>query len=256
MCNAFADTLAVDTCSLVSGRWVVCIGWMFTLLCVIQISFLLPARVRLLRCIFVYFSDCAAECFDLWFSISMLVLAHQYSAPPLLLNHRALGEVVAAVVMNVLLPLFAIVLQFSDGDLCTASPIIQQRVLLIVIPPSLIKFATFVVLNLNDRRPDWLGRKITLPLLMVLFAVQSVSILTTVCTMNRLILIPQFFIALQCFSPISRLFILEPGSFSRKTTWIDGVLFPPPESLSLSFDSMFAGWKRICILLWQSCQLP
>lgn len=101
----------------------------------------------------------------------MLVLAHQYSAPPLLLNHRALGEITAAVVMNVLLPLFAITLQFSDVDLCKASTLIHQRVLLIVIPPALIKFATFLVLNLNDRRPDWLGRKTTLPLLLVLFIV-------------------------------------------------------------------------------------
>lgn len=54
VCSVGADNLTVDSCSFISTRSVICIGWMFTLLCVFQICFLLPARVRLVRCLFIY----------------------------------------------------------------------------------------------------------------------------------------------------------------------------------------------------------
>ncbi|CEO97976.1 unnamed protein product (mitochondrion) [Plasmodiophora brassicae] len=92
-------------------------------------------------------------------AIAMLALAHQYSSPPLMLNHRALGEVTAALVQNVLLPVFAAWTQTSDLSS------IAGRLLFLIVPSFFIKFALFVVLNLNDRRPDWLAGKVTIPVL-------------------------------------------------------------------------------------------
>jgi 1,4-dihydroxy-2-naphthoate octaprenyltransferase len=91
----------------------------------------------------------------------MIFVAHQYSSPPFQLNHRGLGEVMAAVIMNVILPYFAIRLQ--TGQTVNWSFILKQGSLL-VIPAAFFKFSLFVVLNWADRRADFLGQKWTLPL--------------------------------------------------------------------------------------------
>lgn len=94
-----------------------------------------------------------------------MAIAHQYSSPPFRVNHRGLGEVVASIATNVLLPVFAVVLQFSDGALDSGVSLFRKLAIL-VFPSFFIKMATFLALNIADRRPDWLGGKNTVPVLL------------------------------------------------------------------------------------------
>lgn len=97
-------------------------------------------------------------------AFSLLFLATQYSGAPLRLNHRCLGEACAALVMNVLLPLFAAQLALPANV-----SVLTHRVpnlALLIVPSALLKFALFLVLNLADKRPDWLAGKRTLPVLL------------------------------------------------------------------------------------------
>eukprot|EP00611_Tribonema_gayanum_P019941 TRINITY_DN3552_c0_g1_i4.p1 TRINITY_DN3552_c0_g1~~TRINITY_DN3552_c0_g1_i4.p1 ORF type:complete len:373 (-),score=133.15 TRINITY_DN3552_c0_g1_i4:1134-2135(-) len=113
----------------------------------------------------------AWSCAVLSLGAAMLALAHQYSAPPLRLNHNALGELGAATVMNVLLPWFAALLQDSASDSDSlpryaSATYAMARLAPLVVPGALFKFSLFLVLNMEDRRPDWLAGKNTLPVVL------------------------------------------------------------------------------------------
>jgi 1,4-dihydroxy-2-naphthoate octaprenyltransferase len=114
------------------------LGWSCCISSFLILQFILPNRIHLIG----YF---------------MIFLACQYSGAPLKFSHHALGELSAALVMNVLLPYFA-------ASLASASfHFLDNRLALLVIPSALIKFGLFIVLNVADRRADWLAHKITLP---------------------------------------------------------------------------------------------
>lgn len=92
----------------------------------------------------------------------MLILALAYAIPPLILNHRALGELDASLITSVLVPHFSAVSQ----NAVPLFPLINPSLMLLVIPPALVKIALFLVLNEADRRPDWASGKITLPVIL------------------------------------------------------------------------------------------
>lgn len=92
----------------------------------------------------------------------MLALALAYAVPPLILNHRALGELDAAFITSVLVPHFSAV---SQGAV-PLFPLLVPSLQLLIIPPTLVKVALFVVLNEADRRPDWASGKITIPVVL------------------------------------------------------------------------------------------
>ncbi|PXF49764.1 FAD-dependent urate hydroxylase [Gracilariopsis chorda] len=87
-------------------------------------------------------------------ALTITFLAYSYSAPPLLLNHRRLGELDATLITSVLVPLLSICAQQASPPL----PLFLQ----LVIPPTLCKFALFLTLNIADRRADHAASKITL----------------------------------------------------------------------------------------------
>lgn len=92
---------------------------------------------------------------------AILFLAYAYSAPPFLFNHRGLGEVSAAVIANILLPLYAST--FASALPLTMTTIISTPGLAtLILPPFLIKIAAFLTLNLADKRPDFATSKNTL----------------------------------------------------------------------------------------------
>jgi 1,4-dihydroxy-2-naphthoate octaprenyltransferase len=92
---------------------------------------------------------------------AIVILSTQYSGFPLRLNHRALGEVSAALIMNVLLPYFGCLLAAPSISLSQAT----RALLMLIVPSSIIKFALFLVLNLADMQSDAAAGKITLPVL-------------------------------------------------------------------------------------------
>lgn len=93
----------------------------------------------------------------------IFVLATQYSAPPFLLNHRALGELDATFITSLLVPLFS----FSIQTALPLSSIFSNPLMYyLILPPFFTKFSLFLILNLADRRPDWAGGKITLAVLL------------------------------------------------------------------------------------------
>ena len=119
------------------------------------------------RCLFLGWFSCISSFLILQWQLPntvhlvgyvMIFLACQYSGAPLRFSHHALGELNAALVMNIFLPYFAAVLAnpsfYGSFDL---------RLAMLIIPSALLKFALFIVLNMADRRADWLGGKITLP---------------------------------------------------------------------------------------------
>lgn len=91
--------------------------------------------------------------------LAILAMAWAYSAEPVKLNHRCLGEIDAAIVTNYLLPYFAAAVQ---GDVSGAFPWWDSRLAILVVPPMIVKISLFLLLNLADRRPDWAAGKITL----------------------------------------------------------------------------------------------
>ncbi|ORZ41658.1 hypothetical protein BCR44DRAFT_39250 [Catenaria anguillulae PL171] len=103
-------------------------------------------------------------------ALAMIALAHQYSAPPLKLNHRALGELGAGVVMNLLLPYFGAILHLPNKVYLTnpsaAMANLHTSLAMLVIPSFLLKIALFMILNWADRRADFLGGKTTLALVL------------------------------------------------------------------------------------------
>lgn len=92
----------------------------------------------------------------------MLGLALAYTVPPFILNHRAMGELDASFITSVLVPHFSAV---SQGAV-PLFPMLVPSLQLLIIPPTLVKIALFIVLNEADRRPDWASGKITLPVLL------------------------------------------------------------------------------------------
>ena len=115
------------------------LGCFSSLLSVLTLQFL-PERVQFIGYLIIFFST-------------------QYSGIPFKFNHRALGELTAALVMNILLPLFSISLSNQNVSY------FDIHLFLLIIPSSIIKFALFIVLNMADRRSDWLANKITIPVL-------------------------------------------------------------------------------------------
>jgi 1,4-dihydroxy-2-naphthoate octaprenyltransferase len=93
--------------------------------------------------------------------MAMLFISHQYSAPPFRLNHCGWGELAAAVVMNMLLPHFAALVNTQPEEYAQWNPF-DIRLAILVVPSALLKFGLFLVLNAADRRADWLGGKNTL----------------------------------------------------------------------------------------------
>lgn len=91
--------------------------------------------------------------------IAIQILAWAYSAEPVKLNHRCLGEIDAAIVTNALLPYFAAAVQGSVG---TTNLWWSRPLAILVVPPFLVKISLFLVLNLADRRADWATGKVTL----------------------------------------------------------------------------------------------
>lgn len=89
----------------------------------------------------------------------ILILAWAYSAEPVKLNHRCLGELDGAIVTNYLLPYFAAAVQ---GNVSGTFPWWDNRLAILVVPPMIVKISLFLLLNLADRRPDWAAGKITL----------------------------------------------------------------------------------------------
>lgn len=95
----------------------------------------------------------------------LLFIAHQYSGPPFKCNHRGLGELSASVATNVLLPQLAVLVQSASFEV--SSPLLFHRILaVLVVPAFFLKVGLFLALNMADRRPDWLGGKYTLPVLL------------------------------------------------------------------------------------------
>lgn len=98
--------------------------------------------------------------------MALVIIAHQYSSPPFKLNHRGVGEVVAALATNVLLPPFAVLAQQHSASAWEGPASLCERLAILVVPAFLVKVALFLELNMADRRPDWLGGKYTLAVLL------------------------------------------------------------------------------------------
>lgn len=98
---------------------------------------------------------------------ALMVIAHQYSAPPFKCNHRGLGELTASMASNVLLPQFAALLQ-SDYFKAPAATLwlFHGSLAVLVVPAFCLKLGLFLALNMADRRPDWLGAKYTVPVIL------------------------------------------------------------------------------------------
>lgn len=97
----------------------------------------------------------------------MLLIAHQYSSPPLLLNHCGWGEFTAAIAMNLATPLFAVFLAAPElvdhGLLLGIQTVLQDGTArLLLVPPFFNKIALLLMLNIADRLPDWAAKKRTL----------------------------------------------------------------------------------------------
>jgi len=90
-----------------------------------------------------------------------VVLSIGYSAPPLRLNSRGLGELDVALVLNILTPLlgYAAAAAYVPG-LSSAPP---PRLLATLTPVCMVEYARMSVMNLADVKPDRATGKKTLP---------------------------------------------------------------------------------------------
>ncbi|KAI9001816.1 hypothetical protein DFJ74DRAFT_714437 [Hyaloraphidium curvatum] len=161
-------------------------GWLSTLAAVLVMVTLIPHDLFL-------------------FTIPMLLIAHQYSAPPLKLNHRGLGELAASKAMNILTPLFAMRMAYPglrSPTAAAATAMADGMARLLIVPPFLNKVAMLLMLNIADRLPDWAAGKETL-------AVKLGDALSV-----------RLHLALMGLSMLSVLFCLDTGHFSF-------VPFPP-----------------------------
>lgn len=99
--------------------------------------------------------------------VALVFIAHQYSAPPFKCNHRGLGELTASLASNVLLPQFAALVQSDAFEAPAASlRLFHGSLAVLVVPAFCLKLGLFLALNMADRRPDWLGAKYTLPVIL------------------------------------------------------------------------------------------
>jgi len=89
------------------------------------------------------------------FCIGILIIFFgiYYSAPPLKLEYRGLGELVVALVLNILVPLWAYSL-YSDNFF--------NKYVFLLIPISVIEYARMMVMNMPDRESDEVSGKKTL----------------------------------------------------------------------------------------------
>eukprot|EP00752_Nemacystus_decipiens_P013459 g11921.t1 len=98
---------------------------------------------------------------------ALMFIAHQYSAPPFKYNHLGLGELMASLASNVLLPQFAALVQSDAFEAPVATlRLFHGSLAMLVVPAFCLKLGLFLALNMADRRPDWLGGKYTLPVIL------------------------------------------------------------------------------------------
>lgn len=113
---------------------------------------LISERISLIfSLIFLVFSP---SLISLAIGLMIVFLAWGYSAPPLKLEYRGLGELCVAVVLNLLVPLWGYTLQRNSLHF---SPL-----LLLLVPLALIEYARMMVMNMPDRASDALSGKKTL----------------------------------------------------------------------------------------------
>lgn len=93
------------------------------------------------------------------FAICLLaiILSWGYSAPPLSFCRRGLGELITAVVLNILTPTLGFLLQ--KGDLVPGR---TKDLLLVLLPLAIIEFVRMMVMNMPDRKCDGAVGKDTL----------------------------------------------------------------------------------------------
>lgn len=75
-----------------------------------------------------------------------------------MLNHRAFGELDAVLITSVLVPILSVSVQQSS--------VRSLHLLLLILPPAFAKLSLFLLLNQADRRPDYAGGKVTLPVIL------------------------------------------------------------------------------------------
>lgn len=102
-----------------------------TTLLSLLLSFLMPSTATFFVCILA------------------ILLSWGYSAPPLSFCRRGLGEIITAVVLNILTPVLGFLLQ--KGDLVSGR---TKDFLLILCPLAIIEFVRMMVMNMPDRKCD------------------------------------------------------------------------------------------------------
>lgn len=103
----------------------------FTTLLSLSLSFLMPSPATFLICLLA------------------IILSWGYSAPPLSFCRRGLGELITAVVLNILTPALGFFLQ--KGDLVPGR---TRDFLLVLLPLAIIEFVRMMVMNMPDRDCD------------------------------------------------------------------------------------------------------
>lgn len=148
--NVYAGPLTGGSKVLVSGdvtpRQCFALGYACMVTSVAVLAYALPRRCWLIGSVLIF-------------------IAHQYSAPPFKFNHRGLGEMGATLASNVLLPQFAALVQSALFEV-PAWCMFHSSLAVLIVPALFTKFGLFLALNMADRRPDWLGGKYTLPVLL------------------------------------------------------------------------------------------
>ncbi|CAM9168255.1 unnamed protein product [Scytosiphon promiscuus] len=146
---------------------------------------------------------------------ALMVIAHQYSAPPFKCNHRGLGELTASIASNVLLPQFAALLQSDYFEAPAATLwLFHGSLAVLVVPAFCLKLGLFLALNMADRRPDWLGGKYTMP---VIFGDEACS---------------RILGAFNVLAYVSAVCIFSMGLCPATT--LAAILFSAPEALSIA----------------------
>lgn len=110
--------------------------------------------------------------------LAMLLLAWSYSAPPMRLNSRGWGEIIAAVVVAALVPFLGFAVQVGS---------VTTLALLAVLPLILIQFVMLLVLDVPDRQGDAAVGKSTL---VVRLGVESAGHLHNGALLGTYVLIP------------------------------------------------------------------
>ena len=87
----------------------------------------------------------------------MIALAWFYTAPPLRLNYRGLGEITVSVVLNVLTPLLGYRLQAGSLD---------RGLVMMILPAAVLQVVRMMIMNLMDYAGDTVAGKRTLPTLL------------------------------------------------------------------------------------------